>query len=266
MKKPLTAGLLLLMLCLSGCSGHQQETAEAEPITSNWVDNIEIRYVSGGNESSTTETDLVKKTVSPKVTAPDGSITFKEACALLDTCSMDDFDVPQSIKEYQKFYYGTTEHDGKAYYSLYLYLNGEGNKKIFVGSNALVACDGSEIRVRTLMNDLIPVELNGAGADIPFKTRYPDAVVSPNEALLLLAAKEDRLHLDYGLEDYLFLIETEQEEINGLPCYSVRPRLECTDHNLLVKGFYLSASGPASIFAQDPESNGEHKVLYSAAN
>ena len=220
----LTALPLLLCSCNSPKTPEAEESADLKIIEVSDFEPIEMDNV------------LILRDSSPAFPELPNSLNYQEACALLDTCRRTDFNLPQSISEYQKYFAGVVNFNGGQYYSFYLYFEANG-KKIFVGSNCLVATNGDKVFAKNITSDYEFVPLNSSKEDQSFQKRYPDAKISPNDAIALLLSKGNKLRLEGNLDNYLFEVTEDLIEVNGLMCYIVKPKLEYTDHISFKKRF-----------------------------
>ena len=105
------------------------------------------------------------------------------------------------------------------------------------------------------------IELNSADKDKDIQKMYPDAKITPNEALAVLAQKEMALGLKRPIEDYVFETDEKLIEANAIPCYCFTPKLEYTDHIDLLKVYYVTADGSNTIFASVTGSPAEFTEL-----
>lgn len=250
MKKILFITLLCCTLAVCGCAKKDSQNKPATPDDSNVI------YISDTSEKPM-KNKLVERGDSPEVSAPDGSISFEQACKLVDSCSIENFYLCQSLKDYQKYYFGTIEYKGEKYYSIYPCLEIKG-KKIFMGTNCLVSCTGSFVLTQNWMGGYETVDQNTAVLDKDWKTRCPDAKVSPNEAITALVDKEKLLGLEHDISAYTFETDLNLKEINGIPCYAFTPKLEYTDHLELLGVLYVSADGTGCVYKSSPDDSSEY--------
>lgn len=245
MKKLLFITLLCCSLALCGCAKKDKDSKPATPDDSNVI------YISDTSEKPL-QYKLVEREESPEISAPDGSISFEQACSLLDSCGIENFYLCQSLKDYQKYYFGTIEYKNEMYYSIYPCLEIKG-KKIFMGTNCLVSCSGSFVLAQNWMGGYEAVGQNTAALDKDWKTRCPDAKISPNEAAAALVEKEKLLGLEHDISVYTFETDPSLKDINGVPCYAFSPKLEYTDHIEILSTLYVSADGAGSVFKVSSE-------------
>ena len=142
----------LLMAAVCGCE-------EGEPPLSTVSD----------TSVSQAETSVISKNKTDTVSVPSESIPFEEACAILDTCGAKETGLPQSMKDFQKYYFGTVQYYGKAYYSIYPYVESN-DQKIFVGTNLLVSCsDGGLVLKKSWLGVYEEVPTGTAAEDLSWK-------------------------------------------------------------------------------------------------
>ena len=252
MKKIFLISALILSLSFCGCSGQSNNSEKSESSSSQRAD------VSTG-ESGTTYTirdvskdmstgDRIEITENKKeVSAPKDSISFKEACDIIDSCNMEELYLPQSAKDYKKMYFATVNYESKDYYSIYNCVEVKG-KKIPVGTNCLVACDGSRILKKDWVGGYSPVDTDTAKNDKTTAEKYPDAKITPNEAIAAAAEKGDKLGLEYDISTYVFEADDKIVEVNGVACYKFTPKSEYTNSTLLQTAFYVNAYGSGEVY------------------
>ena len=241
MKKILYLFMAAMVFSLGGCSENNAVSDDLPSAASNTAS----AYVVQKNENKT-------------VSSPNESISFEEACELLDKCSMTELELPQSAKDFQKYYFGTVDYYGKSYYSVYFYTEKD-DKKIFVGSNVLVSCDGSFALVKNLFGQYEKLTENGCTSDKNYQELYPDAKISPAEALRSLADKD--LQTDYPLSKLVFDFGTALTEIQGIPCYDVTPKVEFTDSMTMLQKIYITADGSDKALKNDLYDKNEYIEL-----
>ena len=242
MKKKIMLACLLTSLLLCGCGAKSDKQPSVNE------DSNHVILVSDNDYVTSMGDKVVEKPKDQKVSAPADSISFEQACTLLDGCEKKDFYLPESLKNYQKYYFGTVEYNGSQYYSIYPYIEANG-KHIYAGTNCLVAVSGEYVLAQNWMGGYENIELNSADKDKDIQKMYPDAKITPNKALAVLAQKEKALGLKRPIEDYVFETDEKLIEANGIPCYCFTPKLEYTDHIDLLKVYYVTADGSNTIFA-----------------
>ncbi len=243
--------LLLTVLALGGCG--QRKTSQPSADDEHIIYVSEVSQTSMGNK-------VIEKPVSPQISVPEGSISLKDACKLLDTCTKHAFYLAESMSSYQKYCFGIVDYQGSSYYSIYPYLETAG-KRVYVGTNCLVALDGSAVMAANWMGSYDTVQTNTAGSDKDIRKMYPDAKITPNEAFSVLAQKESVLGLERPLADYVFEIDEKLIEAGSVPCYCITPKLEYTDHIDLLKVYYITADGKGSVLSTVKGSPTEYSEL-----
>ena len=238
MKKMIVLALLCGTVFLCGCSAKQNTSSESS-IDSNVIVVSDMSQEPLGDER-------IKRPASPEVSAPEGSISIDQACKLLDSCGMEDLYLSESMSTYKKYYFNTVDYLGEKYYSFYPYLEA-GGKTVYVGTNVLVSCNGNVVLKKNWMSDYETVTQGAAQNDRPYTERYPDAKISPNEALAVLAENEKHLGLKFGISEYIFEFNDTTSEVNGKPCYRITPKLEYIDHIELLKPVYVSVGTEPAI-------------------
>ena len=88
---------------------------------------------------------------------------------------------------------------------------------------------------------------------------FPDAKISPSEALKALADKN--LQLEYNLSQYVFEFLDEAKDIQSINCYVVTPKIELADSINLVQRLYISTDGTNRVFKNAPNEKGEYIEL-----
>ncbi len=253
MKKLITIALLCTAVSLCGCSSKQQKPSQNDGSDDNIIIVPDTSQAPMGNER-------IKRPASPEVSAPDGSISIEEAYKLLDGCRMEDMYLVESMSTYKKYYFNTVDYLGEKYYSFYPYLE-VGGKRIFVGTNVLVSCNGSVVLAKNWVGSYDIVTQAASQNDKPYTEKYPDAKISPNEALTAFAEKESVLGLEYGIEEYIFESNDTTSDINGIPCYRIIPKIEYLDHIDILGNYYVSADSSKRIFQGVRGKNGEYTEL-----
>ena len=201
---------------------------------------------------------IIQKNQNKTVLSPNDSISFEKACEFLDKCSMTELELPQSAKDFQKYYFGTVDYYGKTYYSVYFFTEKD-DKKVFVGNNVLVSCDGSFALVKNLVGQYEKLTENGCTSDTDYHELYPDVKTSPVEALQCLADKN--LQTDYSLSKLVFDFGTELTEIQGIPCYETTPKVEFTDSMTMLQKIYITADGSGKVLKNDLYDKNEYIEL-----
>ena len=250
MKKILYVCILSAFL-VSMCScGESADTSDGGDVQSNTV-------VSNVQKSEVSEMSMISRNENKTVSAPADSISFEEACEFIDKCSMKDLEIPQSAVNFKKYYFGTVDYKGKPYYSIYLYVEKD-EKRVFVGNNILVSCDGGYALIKNFYN-MYEVLKGDSTEDVDYKELYPDAKTEPVEALKVLTEKN--LKMEYTLSQYLFDFLTEAQDINGVNCYVVVPKIEFAGSTTMYKKLYISTDGKNTVMTLSPDGSGEYIEL-----
>ncbi len=210
------------------------------------------------SDGGTHQTSLINRNENKTVSAPEESISFEKACEILDTCDMNDLQLPQGARYFKKYYFNTVEYYNRMYYSIYFYSEKD-DKKVFVGNNTLVSCDGEVVLTKNWLGYYDKVQQNASENDKDFRELFPDAKVQPCEALKVLADKN--LQLEYTLPQYVFEFSYETIDIDSVNCYIVTPKIEFTDSIDLVQRLYISSDGTDRIFKNNPDEKGEYIEL-----
>lgn len=245
----ITAVLLAVTLC--GCN----ETQENSTVTD---DNTVSRQTVAERSEEPVQESVINRNQSKEVVTPNGSITYQEACSIVDQCGMRELELPQSAKDYQKYYFDTVSYYGDLYYSIYLYVEKD-KKKVFVGNNILVSCDGKLVLKKDWLGHYEKVSQNGADSDPTLEELYPSAKTTPVEAAKALADKN--LGLEYGLSQCVFEFAEETTDIQSINCFVVTPKVELTDSTKYLKKIYINTDGSGQVFQADPNEKGEYIEL-----
>lgn len=255
MKKKLVMMSLLLSLALCGCAKQDQSKPENSGNSDSSVDIIvpESSDVSMGDK-------LISRPESVEPSAPEGSIRLEEAEKMLDGYTMGSFYLTEPMSTYQKYYFGTVNYRGAAYYSFYPYLLIDG-KRVLVGTNCLVSCNGKAVLAQNWMGGYDPAEKKTEGMDESYQKQYPDAKISPNEALAVLVKKSKVLSLEKDISDYVFELDESLKEAGSALCYCITPKLEYTDHITLVKSYFVTADGSNTVLVTEEGAPDEYREL-----
>ena len=145
---------------------------------------------------------VIQKNESKNIVLPTDSISFEEACGFLDKCSMTELELPQSVTDFSKYYFGTVDYYGKSYYSVYLYTEKD-DKKIFVGNNVLISCDGTFAIVKNLFGQYEKLTENGSQTDIDYKEIYPDVkIVTTAKSVALI-----KQFFDFDIDTRIMIVK-----------------------------------------------------------
>ncbi len=251
MKKLIVIFLAALTAAMCGCSQRNNTTSESSDGDIIVVSDTSVKPLGD---------DRIKREHSPEVSAPSGSVSIEQACRLLDSCSMEQFYLSESMSKYKKYYFNTVDFNGEKYYSFYPYLEING-KKIYVGTNVIADCTGNFVLAKNWMGGYETVNTSTAINDRDYTERYPDAKISPNEALAVLTEKEKLLGLDSDISEYIFETDETLSEINGVPCYRITPKVEYLDHIELLSPYYVLADKSSSVMVGVKGKQGEYKEL-----
>lgn len=258
--------LVVSVLSLSGCkkgsfsdmSPNNQNSVEGYTVTSEgiYIDTEKISDV------SVEDGYLIGHTGDkPDVSAPQGSISFEDAVKILDSCSFEKFYLPQKVSNYEKHYYETIRHNEDDCYMIGFYINKNG-ASIYLGTNALVSCDGKKVYKQSWMGSYEEVKIGSSENDKTFQELYPDAKITPDDALFVIESKgKAALELMENLTQYTFEIDTGLVEKNGVKCYAVYPKLNYEHRVKIFECIYVSADGENRVFIKDNESEDEYKEV-----
>lgn len=238
----LAAGLMITALC--GCA-KQEEKEYSEGVQISADESGITFFVSEASEIDQTARIDIKD--GGKVSAPENSVSFEEACKLLDSCSMEALYLPQKASDFEKMYFATVDYEGGKYYSVYNCVSVNG-KKIPVGTNCLISYSGDKVLKKDWMGGYSVVDTNTADQDQTFDKMYPDATIKPTEAIAVLAANEDKLGLDDSITKKVFEFDKKLFEVEGIPCYKITPKTEYTKSIELKTAYYVSAQKGGEIY------------------
>lgn len=259
--KALTLTAVLLAASVTGgCAGGSSSGTVSEAAGEN------IRITASGESELPPKEDpgsknekLIVKESAGEPSAPDGSISFEDACKLLDKCGMKELYLPQSVSSYEKLYFGTIEYEGEKYYSIYTYVNADG-RKVYTGTNYIVAVDGELVAKKHWFGGYTLVS-STSSTDKTQQELFPDTSITPNEALALIAKNESYLGFDHKIEDYIFEFNPELRDANGVTCYRITPKLEYSDHIDLQQNIYVASDGTGGIYRAEDSSAKEFRQL-----
>ena len=247
--KKIIALLCLNVLLLCACSNNGSNDRSAE--TGSSIPAVE--YKASSTEAVQKQGDKLRRPEKePQISAPKGSIDFSEACKLIDNTDKDSLNLLQSASEYKKYYNETVKYLDTDWYSVYLYLE-ENENRIFTGSNILVSCDGKRICRKTITSDYreLTGDRKSANDDKPYTELFPDAKLSPNDALLLVAKKDIKsLGLSGRLSDYLFNVSDTVTEFDSAVCYQIIPVAEYEDSQERFSSIYVNIDGSGRMYLE----------------
>lgn len=259
MKKSLiTVSALALSLFLTACSPGSAENSVTSS-SAQWYETSDGTVVYNDNASKTDEGSLIERNGNKnEVSSPENSISIEKATSMLDTCAAEDLYLPQSVKNYEKYYSFTVNYGDALYYSFDFYVEKDG-KRVFAGTNCLVACDGTQILKEDWMGGYVPVKQNKASSDKSVSEMYGNVKITPNEALLTLASfSEKELGLEYSFLTYTFETDTEISTVKGIKCYKITPKLYYTNSVKMLSPYYVSVDGKNRVFTSDGKDNSQY--------
>lgn len=248
--------IAILSISVMMCACSEQENTETIPENStaqfSQTDSNTLVYEAEKNEAS--QGTLIERDGSEKqVSAPEGSISIDEAIEILDSCNYEDLYLPESVSSYEKYYFDTVTYNGSEYYSIDFCLESNG-KRIFVGTNCIVACDGSQVLKKTWASDYLSVKPNTSDNDKDVKEVFGDVKSTPNDAFrLLLSLGETKLGLDHNLSIYTFEADSEIHEIKSIKCYEITPKLNYNNSISMLSPYYVTVDGSNRVFIKDEE-------------
>lgn len=253
MKKRIAALLIFSALLISaGCTPNYQNDENASTDESGYI-------IVEPAESKPLDNKLIERKEVSDLSVPEASVSVQQAADLLYTCSLEDMYLPESANTYKAFCTGIVDYKNSDYYSFYLNYD-TGKEKITVGTHYLVSVNGETVRKKTWLGQYETVKTGSASSDKTVKERFPDAQITPNEALKVLAEKKASLDLENPFSDYIFELTENIYEINGVSCYNYTPKLEYTDHTDVSGGFFVSTDG-SLIFGGLPDSQGHYTEI-----
>ena len=182
-----------------------------------------------------------------EVSAPKKSISFSEAEQLLDSCAFEEFALPSKVADYKKLYNKTVEVRGKAYYSVSFYAE-QNSVRMFVGNDAYVACDGTDVLAVTILGTYNDVEIGGSKNDKELSELYPGAEITPVEALFVINSIEPiSIGLKEKLINYTFEFGEGLSDAKNLSCYKIMPKLSYEHTQSYQTPIYVAADGSNTV-------------------
>ena len=253
-KRILVVLVSVIMFGLCGCNGggtgDEQEYYGGDDMSIYEESDGTVVYDFEPEKSKVEHSDgkLTERTEdSIEVSAPEGSIDMKKAEELIDSCSYEEFYLPSKVSGYQKYYSGTVEKNRKKYYAISLYLEKD-SVRMYVGTNILVACDGSEILKQSWTGSYMSVELGGSKNDPSPEKLYKNVKVMPGDALFALNnVSPEKLGLDQKLSAYTFEIDNKLYTRKSLKCYQITPKLTYENTTKMASPIYVVADGTNRI-------------------
>lgn len=265
-KRITLAVLCLLMTGLCACNSGSNSSSSApqgseESLGVYINEDGRIVYTFGDPDEEPADTGAVlhRDPNEPKE-VPEGSISHEEAKKVLDSCSFEELYLPCSVSGLSAKYEGIEEIGTKKYlkYSFYAEKNGT---RIFLGTNACVSPDGKTVYKKNWASKYDPVETGSSRNDKTQSELYPEASVSPEEAIFVLAGADLKaLGLTEALTDYTFETDSRLHTIKSLPCYKITPKLYMTAGMEMKSPVYITADGSGHIMIPD-NSTGEYSVV-----
>ncbi|MDD6489400.1 MAG: hypothetical protein PUG48_06285 [Clostridia bacterium] len=251
----------LIAMAFTLCACSQGEDGSVENVSSSPImyEDSDGTLVYNDNASEVDEGSLVTRNGdNVQVSAPENSISLDKAEEMLDSCAFEDLYLFQSVKDYQKYYFGTVSYCDSMYYSFDFYIEKDG-KRVFAGTNCLVACDGTEILKKDWTGTYVTVQQNKASGEKSPSELYKSAKVMPNDALLTLTKfSNSQLGLEYELLTYTFEGETEIQTVKSIKCYKFTPKLNYTNSVKMLSPYYITVDGTNRVFTADKENDGEY--------
>ena len=245
-----SAVMLGLCGCNGGGTGDEEEYYGGDDVSVYVESDGTVVYDFEPEKSKAEHSDgkLVERTEqSIEVSAPEGSIDMKKAEEMIDSCSYEEFYLPGKVSDYQKYYSGTVEKNRKKYYSINLYLEKD-SVRMYVGTNILVACDGSEILKQSWTGSYMPVETGSSKNDPSPEKLYKNVKILPDEALFVLNdVSSEKLGLDQKLSAYTFEIDNKLYTRKSLKCYQITPKLTYENTIKMGSPIYVVADGTNRI-------------------
>ena len=261
MKKLIVISFLTISLFMCGCLYNNAENSAQDKTVGSVNTDSQIKSDADGNGSDESEKTFVQRVEVDKVSAPNGSITFEEACEILDSCDMYSLYLPQSAKDYKKSCCGIIKLHGSDYYSVYMYIEDNG-KKIYVGTNYLVSCDGEDVRKKTWTGDYAVVEMTYSESDETVEKLYAGAKITPNEALKILCGKgEKALGLENDISKYTFEADSEFTSVYNFECYKIIPKIEYSMSTDMLSPYYVNVDGSGEVYKEKTGEPDEYEEL-----
>lgn len=257
MKKKIIIGLLLLaLLTFSSCKQSDKDLeTQSETVSGNYRVTSDGIYVTRDEnilQSSAEDGELLGHTGDNiEVSAPEGSISISQAVEILESCAFEKFYLPQKVSTYETYYYKTVEINEEMYYMLGLYTTQKGTR-LYLGTNVFVSCDGRSVMKQTWMGGYAPVEIGSGKNDKSFEELYPEAKITPEQALFVLAEKgSSALELTQDVTQYTFEIDSWLSQEQNMDCYRIVPKLTYEHSTKLFEPIYVSVDGKNRVFIRD---------------
>ena len=251
--------LISMAFTLCACSQNDEEGMYDVTPENGFYETSDGTLVYDDNASKIDEGSLITRNGdNVEVSAPENSISREKAEEMLDGCAFEDLYLVQSVKDYKKYYFGTVSYGGSMYYSFDFYIEKDA-KRVFAGTNCLVACDGTDILKKDWTGNYVTIKQNKASSEKSPSELYKSAKIMPNDALLTLTEFSDsQLGLEYELSAYTFEGETEIQTVKSIKCYKFTPKLNYTNSVKMLSPYYITVDGTNRVFTADKENDGEY--------
>ncbi len=253
-KKLIIISLMTALMLSAGCTPNYQ-TDEKDAPKINSEDSGKAIIVTPSDTEPLGDIRIERKEASD-LTVPEGYISLDDAVELLYKCNREYMYLPENANTYKAYCTGIADYENSDYYSIYLYLDA-GDERITVGTAYLVSCDGKTVRKKTWTGEFTSLKLDGSASDKDLSVRFPDAKITPNEALKMIAERKPLLKLEFPLADYVFEMNENLYEADGAMCYNFTPKIEYTDHINLLGGFFVNIDGSA-VYYSLPDTDGHY--------
>ncbi len=198
-----------------------------------------------GSKTEPVENKNLKKHTLQKieVSAAPGSISLEKAEEILDSCSRYRLYIPGTVAEMKKQYNETITFNGKEYYAISFYLEKDGVRR-YVGSDVIVACDGSDIYRLDLSGSYQKVEADAAQNDKPLTEIFKGTGISAKDALFSINNYDPKtLGLEEEITDYTFEISDQLAVKRSISCYRITPKLRYANSVKLCSPIFVAADG-----------------------
>ena len=259
MKKRVLALLLTGVMCsFCACGNESSEENDAPPDTNvdvsvfeNEKGNVVYHYNLDGETpyQESSEDTVVHRQEDKKVVAVNGGISLEKAQELLDSCSSYRLYLPGKISEFKKRFNDIIKFNNKDYYSISLYCEKD-SVRLYVGSDIIVSCDGKDIYRLDVAGAYQKMEPGTAENDKSSSELYPDAKISPFEALFTINSYDrKKLGLNEAIIDYTFEMTDKIVVKNSIECYQITPKLRSSSSVKLCNPVYVAADGSGRVLA-----------------
>ena len=231
MKKFAILAALLSAICLlSACADEggrdtAPDSSRNVSVYENSKGNIVYEFNLDGEDDTSPDQEEILQHRKPDATftLPSGAVSLQKAEEILDGCSSYRIYLPGKIQDFKKRFNKVIQYHDKDFYSVSLYME-KNSVRMYVGSDVIIACDGSEAYRLDVAGAYQPLEMDGAENDKDASALYPSAKTSPLDALFLLNQFDrNRIGLKENMEDYTFEVTDALVTKNSIPCYQVTP-------------------------------------------